>query len=125
VILDTNALSAFADEDPAILTILAQAEQVAVPVVVLGEYRYGIAQSRNKAGYSTWLDNLLPDCMALDINEKTTLYYADIHLELRRAGRPIPTNDIWVAALSRQHRLSILSRDRHFDFVSGTQRLEW
>ncbi len=125
MILDTNALSAFADEDPAILTILAQAEQVAVPVVVLGEYRYGIAQSRNKAGYSTWLDNLLPDCMALDINEKTTLYYADIHLELRRAGRPIPTNDIWVAALSRQHRLSILSRDRHFDFVSGTQRLEW
>ena len=125
MILDTNALSAFADEDPAILTILAQAEQVAVPVVVLGEYRYGIAQSRNKAGYSTWLDNLLPDCMVLDINEKTTLYYADIHLELRRAGRPIPTNDIWVAALSRQHRLSILSRDRHFDFVSGTQRLEW
>jgi tRNA(fMet)-specific endonuclease VapC len=125
VILDTNALSAFADEDPGILTILAQAEQLAIPVIVLGEYRYGIAQSRNRGGYSTWLNNLLPDCIVLDVNEETTHYYADIHLELRRVGRPIPTNDIWIAALCRQHRLSLLSRDRHFDSVSGNRRLEW
>jgi len=125
VILDTNALSAFADEDPAILVVLAQAEQLAIPVIVLGEYRYGIAQSRNKAGYSTWLNNLLADCMVLDVNEETTLYYAKIHLDLRRSGRPIPSNDIWVAALCRQHRLSILSRDRHFDVVRGNKRIDW
>jgi len=125
VILDTNALSAFADEDPTILTVLAKAEQLAIPVIVLGEYRYGIAQSRNRAGYATWLNNLLSDCMVLDVNEETTLHYADIHLELKQAGRPIPTNDIWVAALCRQHKLSLLSRDRHFDSVSGNRRLEW
>jgi predicted nucleic acid-binding protein len=49
VILDTNALSAFADEHPAILSILAGAEQLAIPVIVLGEYRYRIVQSRHKA----------------------------------------------------------------------------
>lgn len=125
MILDTNALSAFADENPAILSVLAKAEQLAIPVVVLGEYRYGIAQSRNKAAYSTWLDNLLADCMVLEIGEKTTLHYADIHLDLRRAGRPIPTNDLWIAALCRQHKLPLLSRDRHFDFVPGNRRLEW
>jgi tRNA(fMet)-specific endonuclease VapC len=125
VILDTNALSAFADEDPAILTVLAQAEQLAIPVIVLGEYRYGIAQSRNSAGYSTWLNNLLADCMVLDVNEETTLYYAAIHIELRQAGRPIPTNDIWIASLCRQHKLALLSRDHHFDSVSGNRRLEW
>ena len=125
MILDTSPLSAFADEDPAILEVLAQVEQLAIPVVVLGEYRYGIAQSRNKAGYSSWLDVLLPDCMVLDINEKTTFHYADINIELRRAGRPVPTNDLWIAALCRQYRLSLLSRDRHFDFVSGNRRLEW
>lgn len=125
MILDTNALSAFADENPLILTILAKAEQVAIPIIVLGEYRYGIARSRNRAGYSTWLNNLLADCMVLDVNEETTLYYADIHLELKQAGRPIPTNDIWIAALCRQHKLFLLSRDRHFDSVSGNRRLEW
>ena len=125
MILDTNALSAFADEDPAILAVLAEAEQLAIPVIVLGEYRYGIAVSRNRAGYMTWLNGLLPDCTVLDVNEETAAYYADIHHELRQAGRPIPTNDIWIAALCRQHRLSVLSQDRHFDFVTGAHRLEW
>jgi predicted nucleic acid-binding protein len=44
---------------------------------------------------------------------------------LRQAGKPIPTNDLWIAALCRQHGLPLLSRDRHFDVVSGVQRLEW
>jgi predicted nucleic acid-binding protein len=125
VILDTNALSAFADEHPAILTILAQVEQLAIPVIVLGEYRYGIAQSRHKTRYLSWLDGLLADCTVLDVTEKTTLHYADISIELRGAGTPIPTNDLWIAALCRQHRLSVLSRDHHFDLVSGNQRLDW
>jgi len=125
VILDTNALSAFADEHPAVLTILAGAEQLAIPVVVLGEYRYGIAQSRYKARYSSWLDGLLADCTVLEISERTTLHYADINIELRRAGHPIPTNDLWIAALCRQHRLAILSRDHHFDVVSGNKRINW
>jgi tRNA(fMet)-specific endonuclease VapC len=125
MIVDTNALSAAADDDPAVIALIARAEQMAIPVIVLGEYRYGIAQSRNRAGYEKWLDELLHDCIVLDINEATTRDYADITLELKRAGKPIPTNDIWIAALCRQHSLPLLSRDRHFDLVPGTSRMGW
>jgi predicted nucleic acid-binding protein len=125
MILDTNALSAAADNDPAIIALLARAEQVAIPVIVLGEYRYGIAQSRRRAGYENWLTGLLHDCFVLDINEPTTHHYAEIVFELKRSGKPIPTNDLWIAALSRQHALPLLSRDRHFDLVAGTKRIGW
>jgi predicted nucleic acid-binding protein len=125
MILDTNALSAAADNDPAISAILARADQVAIPVVVLGEYRYGIAQSRNRGSYEKWLAGLLHDCLVLDVNEPTSHYYAEIVLELKRKGKPIPTNDIWIAALCRQHSLALLSCDRHFDWVEGSKRIEW
>jgi tRNA(fMet)-specific endonuclease VapC len=125
VIVDTNALSAAGDGDPDVVTILARADQMAIPVIVLGEYRYGIAQSRNRATYESWLTELLQDCFVLDITEPTTQYYAEIVLELQRKGKPIPTNDLWIAALCRQHGLPLLSRDLHFDSVAGIKRVGW
>ena len=125
MIVDTNALSAAADSDPAVLAILGRAEQMAIPVIVLGEYRYGIAQSRRRASYESWLTGLLRDCLVLDINEPTTQHYAQIVLDLKRLGKPIPTNDLWIAALCRQHSLPLLSRDRHFDLMAGTERIDW
>ncbi len=68
---------------------------------------------------------LLNDCTVLDVSEPTTQHYADIVGELKRKGKPIPTNDIWTAALCRQHSLPLLSRDRHFDLVEGNDRIEW
>jgi tRNA(fMet)-specific endonuclease VapC len=125
MILDTNALSAVADDDPLVAAMLARADQMAIPVIVLGEYRHGIAQSRNRSAYEAWLTELLNDCTVLDLNEPTTHYYAEIVGELKRKGKPIPTNDIWIAALCRQHSLPLLSRDRHFDLVEGNDRIEW
>ena len=125
MIVDTNALSAAADNDPAVIAVLSRADQMVIPVIVLGEYRYGITQSRNRSKYEMWLTGLQRDCFVLDIIEPTTIYYAEITTELRRAGKPIPTNDLWIAALCRQHALPLLSRDRHFDFVSGIQRISW
>lgn len=61
--------------------------------------------------------------MALD--STTARHYADIRSELRSAGRPIPENDIWIAALARQHHLPIVSRDEHFDGISGVRRIGW
>jgi predicted nucleic acid-binding protein len=125
LILDTNALSAFSEGHPGIAAIVAEAQQIALPVIVLGEYRYGIAQSRHAARYRRWLDGLLSDCAVLDVTEPTTNHYAAITIELRRAGKPIPTNDLWIAALCRQYRLPLLSQDRHFDSVPRIQRLAW
>jgi tRNA(fMet)-specific endonuclease VapC len=125
LIIDTNALSAAAEERPGIVAILAGARQLALPVVVIGEYRFGIAQSRHRARYRRWLDALIADCTVLEVNEQTTHHYAAIGVELKQAGKPIPTNDLWIAALCRQHSLPLLSRDSHFDAVSGIQRLDW
>jgi tRNA(fMet)-specific endonuclease VapC len=125
MILDTNALSAAADEDPSMIATLADASEVYLPVIAIGEFRYGIGQSRHKLRYEAWLDQLIGDCSVLDIDQETTRYYAGTQVELRRIGRPIPTNDLWIAALCRQHRLPLLSRDRHFDLVPGIKRAEW
>ena len=125
LILDTNALSAAADENPGITKILAGAQQLALPVVVIGEYRYGIAQSRQSVRYRHWLDALITTCRVLEITEQTTHSYAALRSELRQKGKPIPTNDLWIAALCLQHHLPLLSHDRHFDVISGIQRLDW
>jgi tRNA(fMet)-specific endonuclease VapC len=125
VILDTNGLSAVAEGESALEPILRKAAQIAIPVIVLGEYRYGISQSRNRKHYERWLAEYLPTFRILDVDERTTLSYSAVRNELKRAGTPIPSNDVWIAALCRQHSLPLLSRDRHFDAVAGIQRLAW
>lgn len=125
MILDTNALSAFADAALGIGERMAGAEVFAIPVVVLGEYRFGIAQSRRRAEYEEWLEANLPAWWVLEVTAETAARYAEVRLELKQAGTPLPANDTWIAALCRQHRLPILSRDQHFDLVKGVQRLAW
>ena len=125
MILDTNGLSAVADGDASLMPILRQATEIAVPVIVLGEYRYGVQQSREHQRYEQWLVDSLPNYRILDVDQETTIYYATLRTELKKAGTPIPANDVWVAALCRQYKLPILSRDRHFDIVAGLRRIDW
>ena len=125
MILDTNALSAVADGETSAMELVAGAEHLSVPAIVLGEYRLAIAQSRHSLAYESWLRKWIAAVFVLDIDEKTTHSYAAIGLELKKKGKPIPANDLWIAALCRQHSLPLLSRDRHFDFVSGLRRLDW
>jgi tRNA(fMet)-specific endonuclease VapC len=125
VILDTNGLSAVVEGHPAIEPLLRKAAQIAIPVIVLGEYRYGISHSRERRRYEQWLAEYLPTFESLDVDEQTTIPYAAVRSELKKAGTPIPSNDVWIAALCRQYALPLVSRDRHFDLVSGIQRLDW
>ena len=125
MILDTNALSAVADGQGSATDLLAGAELVAIPVIVLGEYRLGIAQSRHMARYESWLREWIAAVTVLDVDEETTRCYAEIGLELKKKSKPIPANDLWIAALCRQHSLPLVSRDRHFDVVSGLRRMDW
>ena len=123
MILDTNGLSAMADGNTSLEPLLQQAAEIAVPVIVLGEYRYGIRQSRHRARYERWLAEVLASCRVLVVDEGTAGHYAEVRDELKRSRRPIPGNDLWIAALTRQHALPLLSRDRHFDFVPGLKRV--
>jgi tRNA(fMet)-specific endonuclease VapC len=125
VILDTNALSAFVDGDAGVGAILRTQPRAAIPVIVLGEFRYGIAESRHRKAYESWLDSQLRHFDVLAITDQTAIAYAALRVALRRSGRPIPANDAWIASLALQHRLPILSRDAHFDVVAGVQRTGW
>ena len=123
MILDTNALSAWAQGDAGVEAFLRSAERLVVPSVVLGEYYFGIRQSRHRLRYQNWLSRFLPLTEIATITSATADAYADIRLELKQRGSPIPPNDAWIAALARQHALPVLSNDSHFDAVDRIQRI--
>jgi predicted nucleic acid-binding protein len=125
VIVDTNALSAFADGSSLAIAALEAAGEVSVPVIVLGEFRYGITHSRRHREYEAWLEQYLPAFRVLEVTPETALEYARLRSELRHFGKPIPANDVWIAALCRQHDLPLLSRDAHFDHVKRLRRQAW
>jgi len=123
MILDTNALSALLAQDPMLIRVIQNVPELSLPVIVLGEYRFGVSQSKHRAEYAAWLTRDLHLFSILPIVEETTRHYAQIRLELKRKGTPIPANDAWIAALARQHRLEVVSRDSHFDVVFQVKRI--
>lgn len=125
MILDTNALSAFVDGEPGVGAVLSQQAVAAIPVIVLGEFRYGIAASRHRSKYEAWLQAQLPHFRVLAVTEDTATAYAELRVALKRSGKPIPANDAWIAALAIEHGLPVLSRDEHFDEVPGLKRESW
>jgi tRNA(fMet)-specific endonuclease VapC len=125
VILDTNALSAWAAGTVAMAATLSSAARLVLPAVVLGEYLFGILQSRHRQQYEQWMGDYLPTVEVATIGHATAREYAQIRLELKQRATPIPANDAWIAALARQHALPILSNDTHFDAVPGIRRISF
>ena len=125
MMLDTNALSALADGDETLGARLAEVQFPAIPVIALGGFRYGIRSSRHQAVYEAWLEENLTHFEILPITEKTARIYAELRQELKALGRPIPENDLWISALARQHRLPVLTRDRHFSIVPKVEVTSW
>ena len=125
MILDTNAISAVLEGDSAIERALSLSDRHHLPVIALGEYRYGLLRSKRRAELEPLLDRLEAESIVTSLDPATARYYADVRDELRNAGTPIPENDIWIAALGRQHELAVVSRDGHFDSVRGLKRVSW
>lgn len=125
MILDTNALSAVGNQEPAILDFLLNSPAPVLCFIAVAEYRRGLLGSvRPQAGIEL-LAAFQATFPLLHSDDETISHYADIGHKLKTIGRPIPTNDVWIAALARQHALPVLSRDRHFDFIPGVERLAW
>ena len=123
MILDTNALSAWAEGRASVKAPLRAADRLVVPSIVLGEYCFGIRLSRHRSRYEDWLARYLPLAEIATVTSATANAYADIRLELKRLGASIPPNDVWIAALARQHGLAVLSNDGHFDTIDGIRRI--
>ena len=125
MILDTNAVSAAGFGDRTIAAILAQQKALYMPVIVIGEYRYGLLGSSKRIETEKWFSAFISTTLVLDINRRTALYYAEIFRALKRARKPIPTNDVWIASLAIEHDLPLLTRDVHFDLVPHLRRQPW
>lgn len=123
MVVDTNALSAWAEGNPGIEAPLASARQLVIPSIVLGEYYFGIRKSKHRKRYEAWMRDYLVFVKVGLINHQTAKTYADIRLELKKQGTPIPSNDTWIAAVARQHGLPVLSNDTHFDRVKKLKRI--
>ena len=125
MILDTHALSAWAEQDASALRLIEAQPFLCLPVVVLGEFRFGLRGSRKRSMIEPQLDFLEQTVRVLDITRETATVYATVRFELKQRGKPIPENDVWIASLARQHGLSVMSQDVHFDAIPGIQRLCW
>lgn len=125
MILDTNAISALADGDEMLDARIANVAIPSVPAIALGEFRFGISSSRRREAYESWLEKNLPDYHILPVDEHTASVYAELRRELKALGRPIPENDLWIAALARQHRLAVVTRDHHFAALPEIEMVTW
>jgi tRNA(fMet)-specific endonuclease VapC len=94
-------------------------------VVVIGEYRHGLFSSTLRKNLETLFDRLVEGSFVLSVDTGTAYHYAEIRTALRRKGRALPEDDVWIAALTRQHRLPIVSRDLYFDEIDEVERLSW
>jgi tRNA(fMet)-specific endonuclease VapC len=122
--IDTNRYVDFVKGVPEVVDRLRRADEILVPFVVLGELRAGFASGvrsrENEANLVRFLDSARVDVVFAD--EETTHHYARLFHQLRRQGTPIPTNDLWIAALVVQHHLYLLAGDAHFDHLPQIPR---
>jgi tRNA(fMet)-specific endonuclease VapC len=116
IAIDTNRYTDLCRGDPEVIARVEQAERVLLPFIVLAELRAGFAVGRKGAENASVLERFLaePGVEVLYAGEATTHHYAGLYRQLRRQGTPVPTNDLWIAALAIEHQLALLTRDRHF-----------
>jgi len=116
IALDTNRYTDLARGDADTVDKVETADTVFLPLIVLGELRCGFAVGRHGAHNEGVLRRFLlrPGIEVLRPDEQTTQHYAAVYRQLRSQGTPIPTNDMWIAALVLQHDLALLARDQHF-----------
>jgi predicted nucleic acid-binding protein len=121
LLLDTNRLSDALAENDEVLTKLELAEAVHVPVIALGEIRSGFHGGSRAAKNEMRLQWFLSQegVSVLSVDSAVSHRYAEIHRTLRAQGKPIPTNNLWIAAIALENDLALYTRDDHFRAVPG------
>ncbi len=124
---DTNVAIASFKEEAVVLEKLKDipSEQIFVPVIVLGELHYGARKSARIEENLRRLEAFTESSNVLPCDATTAGIYGATRDALRRGGRPIPENDIWIAAIALQHDLILVSRDSHFEHVEDLRLEHW
>ena len=119
IALDTNTAVDVLNDKLAALHLLAQFEIICLPITVSGELLFGAKNSaqrlRNEPRYQAFIST----CILLETNALVAETYAEIRLQLKKVGRLIPENDIWIAAACLSYDVPLFSHDQHFDYVAG------
>jgi tRNA(fMet)-specific endonuclease VapC len=125
VAVDTNRYVDLCKGVTETVELLEHADEIVLPFVVLAELRAGFALGRRHAENERALHRLLlqDGVDVLYADDQTTHHYASVFRQLRKQGTPIPTNDMWLAALVLQHNLALHARDRHFDHLPQIVRV--
>lgn len=123
VALDTNIVTEVLKNDPEVVEKLKNYSPC-LPISVCGEFLFGCKNSGKIAKNVADFKAFAQDCEILTINEKVADEYSDLRKALKDKGRPIPENDVWIAATCMAYQVPLATRDKHFDEVEGLDRLE-
>ena len=124
-LLDTNIVIALFANDATVKSNLVQASEIFLPSIAVGELCYGARKSRRVEANLSRVDELIASSTILGCDAETAQQYGEVKNKLRLAGRPIPENDLWIAALALQHALILTTRDAHFQGIEGLQTVTW
>jgi tRNA(fMet)-specific endonuclease VapC len=124
-LLDTNIIIALFANEEEVQDKLAQAEEVFVPSVVLGELYFGAHKSAKMVKNLARIDEFASNTAVLGCDTETARTYGEVKNTLRLKGHPIPENDIWVTAVALQYGLTVVTRDTHFDGIKNLKSIVW
>ena len=124
-LLDTNIIIGLFAGQASIINNLQQSDEIFIPSIALGELHYGAWKSGRVQQNLERIEELVVDVTIFDCDSATARQYGDVKNRLRLKGRPLPENDIWIAALALQHDLVLVTRDAHFQHVEGLQTIRW
>ncbi|RAJ31730.1 tRNA(fMet)-specific endonuclease VapC [Pedobacter cryoconitis] len=124
-LLDTNIISALFKGEKTIADRIDNADEVYIPVIVLGELYYGARYSTNVQKNIDNINRLVQTYEVLNSNQETASIYGEIKASLRKKGKPIPENDIWIATIAKQYQLTLVTRDRHFNEIDALLTAKW
>lgn len=123
ILLDTNTLSLYFEQDNLVHQEVEEADIIYVSVITLGEIKYGFLKGSqlkdNNRLLNDFLDN--PLVKEIDIVEVTAMIYAEIYYKLQKLGLPVPSNDIWIAACAIETDSTIITYDKHFLKIPGVK----
>ncbi len=124
-LLDTNVIIALFADDPGVKERLTGAEETFVPSIAVGELCYGARKSARPVENLARIDEFAASSVVLGCDTETARRYGEAKNALRLKGRPLPENDIWIAAIALQHGLTLATRDAHFAEIEGLKIATW
>jgi tRNA(fMet)-specific endonuclease VapC len=124
-LLDTNIVIALFGNDPYVVEQIDKAEKIFIPVIVVGELYYGAIKSRFSKRNLEKIETFINSNTILGCDKETARFYGNFKKDLKVSGKPIPENDIWIAAIAAQYKMSLITRDEHFHYIKDLKIKKW